>query len=113
MDLPDEGARQIRIHLAQRKRDADARLRRPGPPAAGFSGAEIEESVIAALFGAFSEGKPLATSHVEKALRETVPLSRTMETELNRLRSWAEGRARPASPKTAVASEEHRRKLEM
>lgn len=115
VDLPNETERReiFRIHLAQRKRDADGfDCDLLAHRAAGFSGAEIEESVIAALFGAFSEGKPLATAHIEKALRETVPLSHTMETELNRLRSWAEGRARPASPKTAVA-DEHRRKLEM
>jgi SpoVK/Ycf46/Vps4 family AAA+-type ATPase len=115
VDLPDETERQdiFRIHLVQRRRKADAfDLGALARLADGFSGAEIEEAVVSALYDAFSEGKDLETRHVEKALRETVPLSRTMEGELNRLRSWAQGRARMASVRQP-SSAEPRRRIEM
>ncbi len=112
VDLPNEEERKeiLRIHLGLRKRepkefDVDALSRE----ALGFSGAEIEEAVVSALYDAFSEDAPLCTEHVEKALRETVPLSRTMEGDLNRLRSWAEGRARLASPRETVSVQPGRR----
>jgi hypothetical protein len=44
---------------------------------------------------------------------ETVPLSKTMSEELNRLRNWAQGRARPASGAAAAAPTEMRRKIEL
>jgi ATP-dependent 26S proteasome regulatory subunit len=115
VDLPNEVERKevLRIHLEQRKRDPkdfdlDVLVRH----ADGFSGAEIEEAVISGLYQAFSEGKPLSTAHLEKAFKQTVPLSRTMEAELNQLRGWAEGRARLASPRISIVTET-KRKLEM
>ena len=60
----------------------------------GFSGAEIEEAIISGLFDAFSKGADLDTEILRAGLAETVPLSRTMSEELNRLRTWAQGRAR-------------------
>jgi AAA+ superfamily predicted ATPase len=100
VDLPGEPERReiFRIHLAQRGRkpeafDLDGLARKSD----GFSGAEIQEAVVSALYDAFSEGKQLTTLHIEKALRETVPLSRTMESDITALREWAQGHARPAS----------------
>ena len=116
VDLPNDEERRaiFKIHLSTRKRVVDdfdvAALSRE---AAGFSGAEIEEAIVSALYDAYADGKPLATAHVEKALRETVPLSRTMETELARLRTWAEGRARMATARGADAGQQPRRRIEM
>jgi AAA+ superfamily predicted ATPase len=115
VDLPSENERReiFRIHLSMRRRDPEAfDLGALAQQASGFSGAEIEEAVVSALYDSFSEDQPLATRHVQKALQETVPLSRTMETELNRLRSWADGRARLAGPRE-VSPVEARRKLEL
>ncbi len=100
VDLPTEEERQeiFRIHLAKRKRKAESfNVAALAEAAKGFSGAEIEESIISALFDVFSAGKELETADVKKALGETNPLSRTMEEGLTRLRAWAEGRARNAS----------------
>ncbi|HEV3027001.1 MAG TPA: ATPase, partial [Planctomycetota bacterium] len=116
VDLPnDEERREIfRIHLGLRKRDAAGfNVETLSREAAGFSGAEIEEAIVSALYDAFSEDKPLSTAHIEKALAETVPLSRTMESELARLRAWADGRARLATPREAVAVQQPRRRIEM
>lgn len=100
VDLPDEAERAevFRIHITKRGRDA-AQFDIPALVAASeaFSGAEIEEAVISGLYDAFSEQRELTTDDVLEALRQTVPLSKTMDEQINRLRSWANGRARNAS----------------
>ena len=78
----------------------------------GFSGAEIEEAIISALFDAFSGQVELSTELIQKNLAETVPLSKTMNEEMSRLRSWASGRARPASTRQVRIKEEGARKIE-
>jgi ATP-dependent 26S proteasome regulatory subunit len=100
VDLPNDQERReiFAIHLALKGRDytsfaiddfADA--------AEGFSGGEIAEVINSALYDAFYESQALNNDHILQAIRSTVPLSRTMEEHLTRLRAWAEGRARPAS----------------
>jgi hypothetical protein len=79
----------------------------------GFSGAEIEEAIISGLFDAFSQGTDLDTKIIKTSLTETVPLSKTMSEELQRLRNWASGRARPATGTTTQTVDEVRRKIEL
>jgi hypothetical protein len=62
-----------------------------------FSGAEIEEAVNSALYDAFSARQELTTAHIVQAISETVPLAKTMDEQIHRLRTWADGRARNAS----------------
>ncbi len=120
VDLPTERERReiFQIHLTKRRRDPGrfdldelARL------SDGFSGAEIEEAIISGLFDVFSRGEDLNTDALRGSLVETVPMSRTMSEDLNRLRTWAQGRARPASSVVAPAPRdmtgESRRKLEI
>ncbi len=105
VDLPGpaERAEIFAIHLARRGRDpAGFDLPALAAASADFSGAEIEEAVISALYEGFSRGEELNTGHVLLALRETVPLARTMAEHLQRLRDWAAGRARPASRRTGL-----------
>ncbi|MCD4728246.1 MAG: AAA family ATPase [Pirellulales bacterium] len=115
VDLPSENERMeiLRIHLKKRLRDPSkfdvAALARK---CEGFSGAEIEEAIISALFDAFSEQVKLSTELIQKSLEETVPLSKTMNEEMSRLRSWASGRARPASTRPVRVKEEGARKIE-
>jgi SpoVK/Ycf46/Vps4 family AAA+-type ATPase len=116
VDLPDEDERReiFRIHLLKRDRDPQAfDLAALARASEGFSGAEIEEAVISALFDAFSKRIDLDTAVIHGNLAETVPLSKTMNEELNRLRNWAVGRARPASGRVARTTEEVRRKIEL
>jgi hypothetical protein len=49
------------------------------------------------LYDAFYEGCEVANRHLLEAIRQTVPLARTMDESIARLRAWAEGRARWAS----------------
>ncbi len=100
VDLPsaDERREIFRIHLSKRGRDpANFNLEELARSSDGFNGAELEEGVIAGLFEAFSRGTELSTELIQETLNETVPLSKTMSEELDRLRKWAVGRARPAS----------------
>jgi SpoVK/Ycf46/Vps4 family AAA+-type ATPase len=64
----------------------------------GFSGAELEQTVIEAMHLAFGEGRELAEADLIAAASLVVPLSRTAREQLEALRAWASsGRARPAS----------------
>ena len=103
----------LRIHLKKRSRDP-AKFDLPALARAseGFSGAEIEEAIISALFDAFSGQVELSTELIQKSLAETVPLSKTMNEEMSRLRSWASGRARPASTRRVRIKEEGPAKIE-
>jgi SpoVK/Ycf46/Vps4 family AAA+-type ATPase len=100
VDLPldEERAEIFRIHLAKRNRNPDG-FDLPSLVAASpeFSGAEIEEAIISALYDAFYAKQDLATAHVLAALNQTVPLAKTMAEKVTAQRSWAVGRARNAS----------------
>jgi AAA+ superfamily predicted ATPase len=106
IDLPTAREREeiCRIHVARRGRDP-AGYDLPGMArlAHGFSGAEIEQAVISALYDAFAESRELEQRHLEHAVKETFPLAATMREEIEKLREWARTRTRPAS--TAPAEE--------
>jgi SpoVK/Ycf46/Vps4 family AAA+-type ATPase len=100
VDLPGEEERQeiFRIHLAKRGRDPLAfDLAACAVASRECSGAEIEEAVISALYDAFYAREQLNSRHILATLAQTVPLARTMDEQIDRLRRWAEGRARNAS----------------
>lgn len=101
VDLPDRREREniFSIHFQRRRRDpAKYGLARLAEAAEGFSGAEIEQAVISGMFDAFYDGgREVETADVVKAIQETVPLSRTMEERIEKLRDWCHNRARPAS----------------
>ena len=95
VDLPDAAARQniLGIHLRRRKRDpARYALAELAKAAEGFSGAELEQAVIAALYQAFSENTELADSHLLSEIKATRPLSVLMAERVASLRAWARDR---------------------
>jgi ATP-dependent 26S proteasome regulatory subunit len=99
VDLPGEAARRsiFAVHLSKRKQDpARFDLGALASASDGFSGAEIEAAIVASLYAAFGEKKPLATPHVLAALAAAVPLSRTCREQIESLRAWAAGRTVPA-----------------
>ena len=59
----------------------------------GFSGAEIEQTVVAALFEAFSEERALEKADLLKVIKNTVPLSVTQSEQIMQIRDWANVRA--------------------
>jgi AAA+ superfamily predicted ATPase len=116
VDLPSEAERRevFRIHLQKRNRDpVKFDLDELARVSDGFSGAEIEEGIVSGLFDAFSGDSDVSTDILKGSIAETVPLSKTMSEELNRLRTWAQGRARPASGGKPGGTTEVRRKIEL
>jgi SpoVK/Ycf46/Vps4 family AAA+-type ATPase len=100
VDLPSREERMevFRIHLSKRGRDVGSfDLSALAEDSKDFSGAEIEEAINSALYDAFYSKEDLKNEHVATALAQTVPLAKTMDEQISRLRSWAEGRARNAS----------------
>ena len=95
VDLPDAATREeiFRIHLKKRKLDpAQFEVKQLATAAEGFSGAEIEQTVVAAIYQALSEKKPPATSHVLAEITGTRSLSVVMAEKVEGLREWAAGR---------------------
>ena len=100
VDLPNEEEREeiFRIHVAKRGREPkNFDLKALAAASKDFSGAEIEEAVISALYDAFYAKEELSTQYVLAALAATVPLAKTMSEKINDARKWAIGRARNAS----------------
>lgn len=58
----------------------------------GFSGAEIEQSVVAALYSSSAQRQPLSSDHILHELQNTFPLSVVMAEQIDRLRAWAADR---------------------
>ncbi len=100
VDLPEAPTREqiFGIHLQRVGRDPQkidcARL---AEMTSGFSGAEIEAAVVSGLFRALHAGRDLETKDIAKAIEQTFPLSFTMREEIEGIRNWAKGRARPAA----------------
>ncbi len=63
----------------------------------GYSGAEIEQAVIAACFDAFDGRRALTAEDLSRAITHTVPLSITQAEQIAALRAWADVRAVAAS----------------
>ena len=109
IDLPSAAEREdiLRIHLARRGREP-ARLGLDvgalAARAADFSGAELEQAVVSALYDAFAEGVELAQRRLEAALAVTVPLAVTMGADIQRHREWARTCTRAASSGGALGA---------
>jgi SpoVK/Ycf46/Vps4 family AAA+-type ATPase len=69
-----------------------------------FTGAEIAALVPDALFAGFNDGaRPITTADLTAAAATIIPLAKTAADKIEKLRTWAKGRARPASaPFTAA-----------
>jgi SpoVK/Ycf46/Vps4 family AAA+-type ATPase len=99
IDLPGAASREqiLRIHLGRNKQDAAAfDLARLVARCEGFSGAEIEQAIVAALYEAHAAKRNLDTDAVEQELKRTRPLSVVMSEKVAELREWARERTVPA-----------------
>ncbi|MCB9760072.1 MAG: AAA family ATPase [Alphaproteobacteria bacterium] len=100
VDLPTVHERLtiLEIHLRRRGRDpADFDLYQCAEETEKYSGAELEQVVVEALFNAFAEDRELNHRDLLRVIRDTVPLAITMDDRLKELREWARPRTRPAS----------------
>ena len=100
-DLPDrEDRRQILdIHLRKKKRDpSQFDLDKLLEATVDFSGAELEQAVVAALYDAFDTGNDLTTEGLLHTLKDLVPLAITMREQIESMREWARTSTAFASP---------------
>ncbi len=65
----------------------------------GFSGAEIEQAVVSALYEAFFASRGLRREDLLKSVQDSVPLSVTQKEQIAALRQWAATRAVLATAK--------------
>lgn len=99
VDLPDMTARAeiFRIHLEKRRIDWGAfSLITLADASEGFSGAEIEQAVVGAMYAAHGAGAPLSEAQLLAELANTRPLSVLMAEKVQALRAWARERTVPA-----------------
>jgi len=99
VDLPGPDSRKaiLSAHLTKRGRKPELFDHESLVAAtAGFSGAEIEQVVIAALYDAFASSTEMTTDHIRDAAGRTQPLSVVMSEKIESLRAWAANRCVPA-----------------
>ena len=100
VDLPTSEERKsiLAIHLRVRKQDpAQFDLGAIAEASEGFSGAEIEQAVIASLYRALHAKQPLTTEALIAAIESTVPLSVSRREDIERVRAFAAGRFTPVA----------------
>ncbi len=99
VDLPDAETRAelFRLHLAKRTLEpAGFDLPALAQASDGFSGAEIEQVIVSALYAAHGVGMPVTDFTLRQEIRATRPLSVVMREQVNALRQWAASRTVPA-----------------
>ena len=95
IDLPQQPSREaiFRIHLNKRGQNLEHfDLPRLAEASEGFTGAEIEQVVVAGLYRSYSEKAELDTHALLEEITETNPLSVVMAEDIGALRSWAQNR---------------------
>jgi AAA+ superfamily predicted ATPase len=95
VDLPSAEIRAqlFALHFKKRGRDATAfDMQKLANAAEGFSGAEIEQSIVAGLYTAFSQKQQLSTEIVLAEIQATQPLSVTRAEDIQEIREWAKSR---------------------
>jgi len=99
VDLPSMEVRAalFSLHLKKRARDpASFDLPKLASASEGFSGAEIEQAIVAGLYTAFAQKEQLSTDILLGEIRGTQPLSVTRAEDIQAIRVWAKTRAVPA-----------------
>jgi len=99
VDLPPADIREriFEIHLAGRALDpASVDVTALAAACEGFSGAEIEQAVVSALYSSHARGNRVDTGAVLEAIEDTRPLSVVMAERVRALRAWAAARTVPA-----------------
>ncbi len=95
VDLPDEEIRKAIFLIHCKKRGVDVTNMDLGllsRSSHGFSGAEIEQGVISAIYAAASRQQPVDQAIILEELSRTRPLSVVMREKILALKAWARGR---------------------
>jgi SpoVK/Ycf46/Vps4 family AAA+-type ATPase len=98
----------LRIHLKLRDRDIKnfpaADVQEVVAVSEGYVPAEIESAVKDALVDAFSSDEEMEMSHVLKALKSMVPLSKAFAAKIQEMNEWARANATPAGREGVAAA---------
>jgi hypothetical protein len=100
VDLPTRRERREIFEIVLAKYGADLHLEEKSALLAaseGFSGAEIEQAVVEALYEVADHGKPLDEFTLMRNVGSVAPLSRMLGGRLEEMRDWGRAWARPAS----------------
>jgi SpoVK/Ycf46/Vps4 family AAA+-type ATPase len=95
VDLPTAKIREsiLAIHLSNRDQSlGNFDIAGLAESMDGFSGAEIEQAVVAALYAAHAKSQALQTQHIQEEVEQTKPLSVVLSEKISVMRDWAAGR---------------------
>ncbi|HQY87162.1 MAG TPA: AAA family ATPase [Tepidisphaeraceae bacterium] len=95
VDLPTTEARRMIFSIHLKKRNCDPSLfdlDKLAETSTGFSGAEIEQAIRAAVFTGFAKNTLLSDQMIVEAIKSSPPLSVTMAESVAHLRAWAKNR---------------------
>lgn len=100
VDLPDHATRYAIFDIHITKRGANPRaidIDTLVKHSEGFSGSEIEQAVIAALYSTHAQQASLSTGDILQEINNTRPLSAVMAEKIHQVRLWAQDRTVPAN----------------
>ncbi len=98
VDLPAPGTRRdvLAIHLSKRcLKPAQFDLDALAEATSGFSGSEIEQAIVSAMYTAHAQGRSLTQADLLAEIQQTKPLSVVMAEKVAEIREWAAGRTVP------------------
>jgi len=100
VDIPTENSRKEIFNIFLRKAKIqikETEIDKLAQISDNFNGSEIEYAVQTSLIDAFYEERKVLPKDLEKAIKNIVPLSKTMEEQIKTIRLWIkEGKAAPA-----------------
>ena len=95
VDLPELDVREDIFHIHAEKRDLNKSLldmKKLAKLTKGFSGSEIEQLVVSAIYSAHAESNEVNMQSLMHEIEITKPLSILMAEKIEALRNWAKGR---------------------
>jgi SpoVK/Ycf46/Vps4 family AAA+-type ATPase len=99
VDLPNEGARADILGIHAKKRAVKLtpeELLVLAHRSERFSGAELEQAIVSALYTAHARGVAVTAQLIAEEMQTTRPLAVVMAEQVEALRNWARGRTVPA-----------------
>jgi hypothetical protein len=99
VDLPTPAARREILGIHAKKRSValtEPQIEVLAARSEGFSGAELEQAVVSAMYSANANGKSCDAALIAAELQATRPLSVVMSEKIAELRDWAAERTVPA-----------------
>ena len=92
VDLPNDAVRATILAIHAQKRGvtlSDAHTNQLSQACEGFSGAEIEQAIVSAVYSAHATNEQVTAQHVLNEIKATRPLSIVMAEKIADLREWA------------------------